>query len=171
MPSCSCPSLRQNRSNWSHVSGWGGQTWSSQATAEPTQVRPLVPAGKNENPFSEMFLSTNSNPRKKGNTSDSEFLSSYGSADSGRHREWSEHNIQLNFQQEITLLHWTQESQVFALIQIPGKLFFLELLILLEGSICCLTVYERRKHAGSMISHTLEILSFKLLDNYCLTIG
>lgn len=119
-----------------------------------------------------MLLSTNSKPGKKGNTSDSEFLFSYGSADSGRHREWSEHNIQLHFQQETKLLHLTQESQVFALIQIPGKLFFLELLILLEGSICCLTVYEKREHAGSiMISHTLEILSFKLLDNYCLTIG
>lgn len=86
MPFCSRPSLRKHRSSWR------GETWGLQAVAETTQVRPVVPAGKNENPFSEMLLSTDSKLGKKRNMSDSEFLFSYGSADSGRHRKWSEHN-------------------------------------------------------------------------------
>lgn len=95
MPFCSRPSLRKHRSSWSHVRDWRGETWGLQAVAETTQVRPVVPAGKNENPFPEMLLSTNSKLGKKRNMSDSE-LFSYGSADSGRHRKWSEHNTTLD---------------------------------------------------------------------------
>ena len=62
--------------------------------AEQTQVKPFVTVGKKkEKPFLGKVLSTNLKTGNKGNMSDLEFLFSYSSADSGRHREWSEHKI------------------------------------------------------------------------------
>lgn len=94
---------------------------------------------------------------KRKKTSDSEFLSSYGSADSGRHREWSKHNIQLNFHQENKTLHLTQEYQLFFFDPDAWEyFFFLQLFIPLYVPYIVL-LYLRKKHTGHiMISHKLD---------------
>jgi len=109
---------------------------------------------------------------------DSDFLFSYGSAGSGRHRECSEQNIQLNFHQEAKMLPLTHRMSKFWLrSRYMENILFLELLIPLEGHICCLlTLFQKIKCAGNtMISHNFQIQTtsncFKLQFNYCVTIG
>lgn len=102
-----------------------------------------------------MLLNTNTKPGQKMEVRVTQFVSSNGSADSSRHREWFEKIF--NFHQETKMLHLIQECHIFCFDPDAWETFYSELLIPLEGSVCCLILFQKRKHGNSMISHKWKL--------------
>lgn len=62
-----------------------------------------------------------------------------------------------NFHQETKMLHLIQECHIFCFDPDAWETFYSELLIPLEGSVCCLILFQKRKHGNAMISHKWKL--------------